>query len=291
MRKRIALRLFFLLAAILIIPLAPIMIIFLGMESPEYVIKGTLNLNVPKIGANKYWNIYTSFLKQIISLNFGNSTSSGQPVIKEAALGLLESFKIIIPAIIISVIIGFAIAILTEKYNSLNLIWEKMQVLFYIPMIAASYLLLYFLDFLGINFLSWLKYLFAALALSLYPIYVTVKSLKKILKSFYNSDFFLCHQAFGFSDTRIWEKFCVKLIIINYFSLFENLIIFMAGFIFFVETPFGINGMGYKFIAAIRRFDYPVIIGFSIFSIILLTVLNSIIELAETFFDPREANL
>lgn len=291
MFKKIVLKLFFLIAAIFLIPLAPIMVIFLGMRSPEYVIKGTLNPSILESGADKYWNVYTEFLKKILSFNFGNSLSSGQPVIKEAISGLSESFKVIAPALAASVILGFAIGLLAERYKIFGLFWEKIQILFYIPMIAASYILLYFLDFLRVDFFSGLKYMFAALVLSLYPIYVIAKSLKNALKNFYESDFFLFHQACGFDIVQIWKKFCSRLILADFFSFFENIIIFMVGFIFFVEAPFGIRGMGYKFILASRRFDYPVIIGFSIFSIILLSIINSIIEIAKIFLDPRKANI
>ena len=138
--------------------------------------------------------------------------------------------------------------------------------------------------------MSNIKYLYASAVLSLYPIYVVTNATKKTLRDLSNSDFFLCHIAFGFNIKEIWEKFCYKFIIIDYLSFFENIIIFMFGFIFFVEAPFGIQGMGYKFIIAIQRFDYPVIIGFCTFGVILLSIVNLAVEAIKIAFDPREAN-
>ena len=99
------------------------------------------------------------------------------------------------------------------------------------------------------------------------------------------------HKALGFSIGEIWKKFCYKFIVIDYLSFFENMLIFMIGFLFFVETPFGIHGMGYKFVIAIQRFDYPVIIGFCIFSIIFLSIVGLLVETVKLNLDPRRASV
>jgi len=287
MFKRVIYRVVFLLLTILIIPFVPIVIIFLGNSSPEYVLKGTLNIDLSQIRPTNYWEIYTSFLNRILHLDFGKSISSGQLVVNEISSGFFESFKIILLAIIISYLIGTTVGILTEKHIIIDLLWKKAQFLFYIPMIVIAYLLLYFLDFLGVDFFSNIKYLAAALVLSIYPLYVIINAIKKTLNGLMLSDFFLYHQACGFSVGEIWKKFCYKFVIIDYLSFLENIIIYMLGFIFFVEVPFGIYGMGYKFIIAIQRFDYPVIIGFCIFGIILLSIIGLAVDIIKSYLDPR----
>jgi peptide/nickel transport system permease protein len=128
----------------------------------------------------------------------------------------------------------------------------------------------------------------AAMAvLSVYPVYVIANALEKTLSELKDSDFILFHKAMGFTAGEIWQKFCYKFIIIDYLSFFENMLIFMIGFLFFVEMPFGIHGMGYRFVTAIQRFDYPVIIGFCIFGIMLLSVVGLIVEAMKLRLDPR----
>ncbi len=283
--KRIAYRLLFLGFTILIIPLMPIAIIFLGVSSPEYVIYGTLNMKVSQ--AVSAWDIYTTFLKHIIMFDFGTSTASGQLVIKEVISALGASAKSILPALLISYGIGTLIGILISKSPAIEKVWLKSEFIFYVPMIVFSYVCLYLLDFTGINFLSNVKYIFTSLILSVYPMYIVAKSFKKTMGEISNSDFFSFHQVCGFSSKQTWKKFCQKFVVIDYFSFFENLVVFMFGFIFFVETPFGIHGIGYKFVFAIQRFDYPVIIGFCIFSIILLSVIGVLVETIKLGLDPR----
>ncbi len=283
--KRIIYRIIFLGLTILIIPALPILIIFLGISSPEYVIYGTLNLDVSQ--SVPAWEIYTTFLKHILVFDFGTSTSSGQLVIYEVVTALGESLKSIIIALLLSYTIGTAAGIFSAKSRRLRKLWNRMEFIFYIPMIVFSYLVLYLMDFTGIDFLSNIRYVFAGLILSIYPFYIVSKSMDKTIAEVKNSDFFSFHRSCGFEESQIWKKFCKRFVIVDYLSFFENLLIFMFGFIFFVETPFGIHGMGYRFVLAIQRFDYPVIIGFCIFSIILFSVIGILVEAIKMRIDPR----
>ena len=114
--KRIIYRIVFLGFTILIIPLLPILIIFLGISSPEYVIYGTLNLDVSQSVSS--WEIYTTFLKHILMFDFGTSTSSGQLVIHEVVKALRESLKSIIIALLLSYTIGTAAGMFSAKSYS-----------------------------------------------------------------------------------------------------------------------------------------------------------------------------
>ena len=286
--KRIVYRLIFLGLTIFIIPILPIAIIFLGISSPEYVIYGTLNMEI----SQKYspHDIYFKFLHRIMLFDFGTSTSSGQLVIKEIINALGESAKSIIPALFFSYGIGTSVGIFTVKSHIAENLWLKLSFIFYIPMIVFSYIFLYVLDIFGIDFLSNIKYVFTSLILSIYPVYIVSKSFSKTISEIANSDFFVFHRSCGFNNKEIWKKFCKKFIFFDYLSFFENLVIYMFGFIFFVETPFGIHGIGHKFVFAIHRFDYPVIIGFCIFSIILLSIIGILTEMIRLRLDPRTIN-
>ncbi len=289
MRKRIIYRLIFLAITILVIPLVPVAIIFLGVSSPEYVIKGTLNLDLSQTQTVSYWETYTTLLKNILHLNLGTSVSSGKPVINIVSSDLLTSFAIIIPSIIFSYLIGTIIGIATERNKAVNNIFNKARFVFFVPIIVLSYLLLYALDALGINVFSNLKYAAAILVLSAYPIYVISTSLKKTIDGLKESNFFIFHESMGFGQTFIWKRFCKRIITVEYLSYFENIIIYMIGFLSFVETPFGIKGMGHRFVFSIQRFDYPIIIGFCIFAILMLSVINLLVDVLKLKLDPRLA--
>ena len=287
--RKIGYRLLFLILTILIIPIIPIAVIFLGISTPEYVIYGTLNVDVSQ-GISS-WAIYTSFLKKILLFDFGTSTASGQPVVKEVFQALTESAQLIFPALAFGYGTGTIFGIMLSRFPSIKKIWKKVSFVFFIPTIVFSYVSLYFFDSIGIDMLSWIRYVFAGLILSIYPIYVVSHSFEKTVKEIARSDFFSFYLSCGFNVEQIWKKFCYRFIIIDYLAFFENLLIFMFGFIFFVETPFGIHGIGYRFVFAVQRFDYPVIIGFCVISIILLSVVGLIAEYIKKTLDPRVSHV
>lgn len=276
-------RIIFLLLTILVIPALPILIIFLGTNSPEYVIKGTLNMSIAQ--ETSPWELYVQAIKNLVTFNLGTSISSGQPVIDELGKGLAVSFKIIIPSILLSYILGTSIGILNRN----NYVYDKKRIdfIFYVPMIVFSYLFLFLSDQLGIDFTTNIKFVFAIIILSIYPVFIVYKSFNTNYQTLINSDFYKFHLSTGMNRKDIFRKFLIKIFFIEYLSFLENLIIYMFGFIYFVESPFAINGIGYKFVLGINRFDYPLIIGFCVISIILFSTINIITEIIKLHIDPR----
>jgi peptide/nickel transport system permease protein len=267
-----------------VIPALPIIIIFLGTTSPEYVIKGTLNMSITQ--ETSPWELYLQAIKNLVTFNLGTSISSGQPVIDEIWAGFNQSFKIIIPALLFSYLLGTLIGILKRDKNTSN--GKQLDFIFYIPMIVFSYLFLFMSDKLGIDFTSGIKFVYAIIILSVYPVFVVYKSFYTRYHTIIESDFYKFHISTGLDKKHIFKKFLIKYFGLEYLSFFENLVIYMFGFIYFVESPFAINGMGNKFVLGIQRFDYPLIIGFCIISIILFSVINIIVEFIKLRIDPRQ---
>lgn len=277
-------RLFFLLVTILIIPALPLLIIYIGAESTEYVITGTLNMSVSPSAS--VWELYLQAIKNLISLNFGTSISSGQPVFDEIIIGITQSSIIIIPSIIISYIFGTILGVLrrNNKFSGKS----KLEFVFFIPMIVYSYLFLFLSDSLGIDFTSGIKYLYAIVILSIYPTYIIYKSFITNYQSVKESEFYKFHLSSGFDKSQILKKFLTRFIAIEYLSFFENLVLYMFGFIYFVESPFAISGIGSKFIISVHRFDYPFVIGFCVFSIVLFSVISILTETLKLRIDVRQ---
>lgn len=282
-RRSLIYRIIFLGLTILVIPLIPILIIYLGVSSPEYVIHGTLNMDVSQ--KTSIWELYIQILQNLITLDLGNSISSGQPVISEIINGFAESFKSAFPALILSYIIGTLIGVKLSKGSTNKN--NKYDFIFYVPMIVFSYLFLFMADKLGIDFTSGIKYVFAIIILAIYPTFIVSKSFSTNYQSLITSDYYRFHLASGFSKKSILKKFTARYFAIEYLVFFENIAIYLFGFIYFVEAPFAIHGVGYKFVTGIQRFDYPLIIGFCIVSIILFSVINIIVDFIKQRIDTR----
>ncbi|MBI4645960.1 MAG: ABC transporter permease subunit [Bacteroidia bacterium] len=285
-KPKLIYRLVFLVLTIFIIPALPILIIFIGTSSPEYVIRGTLNMSLTHdVSA---WDLYRQAVINLLSFNLGVSTSSGMPVSAEICSGLYESFKTIIPAIIVSYIAGTIIGFYTkEKQSAKN---SKYDFIFYIPIIVFSYLFLFLAAKAGIDFTSGIRYVFAIIILSVFPTFVVAKAFTSNYNNLIKNNYYNFHKSLGFANWYIFKKFMIRKFTIEYLSFFENLVIYMFGFIYFVEAPFAINGLGSKFVLGIQRFDYPLIIGFCIVGIIIFSIINIFVDFIKLRIDPRIIN-
>ncbi len=57
--------------------------------------------------------------------------------------------------------------------------------------------------------------------------------------------------------------------------------------VFFVETVFGIPGLGYTGLSAIENLDYPVITGVIIVAALIAVLANTVVDLLHAVLDPR----
>lgn len=282
-KKKIAYRFFLLGLSILVIPAIPILIIFLGTNTPEYVMNGTLNMRVT--GDIIPSQIYFESLKNLLAFDLGTSTASGHSVVHEVVASFIESSIIMIPALFLSVFVGAIVVI--RKLKSKRSARMYLDWVCFVPMVVFSYISLFVIDRMGFDVTSNIRYCLAISILSIYPTYIVRKTFFKRYKEIVESDFYRFHQAFGFSAKEILRKFLPKHFLMEFLSLFENIFIYMFGFIFFVESPMSINGIGNKFVWSIQRYDYPMIIGFCVFSVIILTFVNVTTDVLLLRLDKR----
>lgn len=57
--------------------------------------------------------------------------------------------------------------------------------------------------------------------------------------------------------------------------------------VFFVETVFGIPGLGFTGLSAIENLDYPVITGVIIVAAVIAVIANTVVDLLHSVLDPR----
>ncbi len=69
-------------------------------------------------------------------------------------------------------------------------------------------------------------------------------------------------------------------------SVGSNVSILSVGFLL-TERVFGIPGMGLLFFDAMQARDYPVVMGITVISAVLLLIGNLISDLTVAFVDPR----
>jgi len=274
-----------------LLPAFPILIVIKGFVAPEYIFKGTLNLNGSELQHFSFTQVYFKYIDQLLQFNFGESVVSGNSVSSEVLSGFFTSSSFILVALLLA-IVGMLInsSIKADPlFNSFKQSGQSYAA--FIPLIVLSYFVQYVLFKLGISLSYSLKMISASLVITVIPTYVGSNQLRKTMKQVINSDFFNFHLACGFNHSYIWNKLTARLAWMEILNISEYLMIYFFAFSVFVEIPFNIQGMGFKFINAIQHLDYPIIIGFCIFQIIFLSIVGLIIEVIKMKLDPRLSKL
>lgn len=284
---RVTYRVFLLLLTLAAIPAVPLLIILSGVNSAEYVMRGTLDLHQVSPSSLDFEATYFELLSRMAVLDFGRSTVTDQLAGAVVLNSLLESAKVMAPAMFIAygvgTIIGFGICrnLLIAQFAR----W--LRFIFFVPIIVFAYLFAVLLGHAGIGSDSPIRYLAAAGILAIFPVYLVMQSVSRTVSEVSVSKAFQYHLAMGFSAPDAWAKFCWRFLAIDYLAFAVHMLVFMFGFLFFVEVPLGINGMGLRFVSAVYRYDYPVIIGFCSVAVLVIGVGGFCVDLARSMLDPR----
>ncbi len=289
MKQRITYRLLLLLLTLAMIPAVPLFIILSGVNSAEYVMRGTLNLSEASSKQNlQFGEVYIDLLGRMAVLDFGQSTATGQPARTIVASSLAESAKVILPAMLIAYVIGTLVGVGIQMSSLIGQLMRWLRFTFFIPIIVFAYLLAYLLSYAGVSSISPLRYLVAGAVLAIFPTYLVIQSVNRTIVDISSSKFFQYHLAMGFSTPDAWARFCWRLLAIDYLSFAVHMLVFMFGFLYFVEVPLGIEGMGPRFVSSIYRYDYPVIVGFCSIAVLLIGVIGFLVDMARSWLDPRK---
>ena len=287
MLLRIVFRIMLLLTTLALIPAVPLLIILSGVSSAEYVMRGTLDVHGAGGDKLAFGSAYIELLSRMAHLDFGNSTSTGQPARTVVLRSLVESTKVILPAMLLAFAGGTALGLGNRSSRLCAAVLRWFRFAFFIPIVVFSYLLAYILSHMGVEGSSAIRYLAAAVVLAIFPMYIVIQSVNRTVAMIETGSFFRYHRATGFTEGKIWTKFCWRFLAIDYLSFAVHMLVFMFGFLFFVEVPLGIDGLGQRFVASVYRYDYPIIVGFCVITILLIGVGGFIADIARSHLDPR----
>ena len=122
-----------------------------------------------------------------------------------------------------------------------------------------------------------------ALVNSAQIIRMTRSSMLEVLRQ----DFVRTARAKGASETRVIFKHALKNAIIPVLTVIGINFGIVLGGSAIAETVFGIPGMGIQMVTSIRQKDIPVVMGAVLFVAFTFSVVNLLIDILYTLFDPR----
>ena len=270
---------------VFILPLIPIAAVKIGFTSPEYLHRGILQ-SVPLVGTETgIIRTYIETTKGLMASSLGKSLATGQSVDWMLWESLTVTIPILILVLIVSLSVGLAIGVLATIRRTGIVILFALMVAACIPMVTVAYLMMEWLRDIASN--TAVGTLSSAALLSLYPAYLVAKTTRATLENILISESAQFFRACGFSERYILFSQAPKAIFFRLLALTYPILLYGLSFSFFVESPFGISGFGQRFINAIHSLDYPVIIGFSLFGFLMLTVVELFLTLVQAGCDPR----
>lgn len=118
-----------------------------------------------------------------------------------------------------------------------------------------------------------------------------IASITRLTKSTYSEaiqmDYVTMARAKGLSNLYITARHVLKNALIPVVTYFGPAIAFLITGSFVVESIFSIPGIGREFTNAITNRDYTVVLGFSVFIGVIITVANLAVDIICSLIDPR----
>lgn len=118
-----------------------------------------------------------------------------------------------------------------------------------------------------------------------------IASIARLTKSTYSEaiqmDYVTMARAKGLSNLYITARHVFKNALIPVVTYFGPVIAFLITGSFVVESIFSIPGIGREFTNAITNRDYTVVLGFSVFIGVIITVANLAVDIICSLIDPR----
>jgi peptide/nickel transport system permease protein len=218
--------------------------------------------------------------------DLGNSYIFHQPVVTILFDAVWSSINLALPALIIGLVLGLIAGIILAYFKKGKA--RRIVVLssvFLLPSLIVSTIVVY-----GIGYLMEVplpSFITAVGILSLIPFFTTMLTVFESFSSILETDGTYFLRSLGFSEVRIVTRYALKLVAIPLISNLSTVALYVFSATVFVEIIFSRQGFGNLILLATERFDYPLIVGTSLFVIFLFGILNIIVGFALYAFDPR----
>jgi peptide/nickel transport system permease protein len=275
---------------------------------PAYILAGKMSnaeeiANIRRqLGTDQpYYVQLWIFVKQIVTFDFGNAWSTGEPVSHIIGSRLGPSLTVLVPLTILETFFGIALALaiafvrgsLTDRAVMIACtVGMSISILVYI--IVFQYGLAYKLGLfpvqgwgssLGENLLRYAMLpILIGLVVSIAP---TLRLYRTFVLDEVNQDYVRTARAKGLSERRImWVHVLRNASIPIITHVMANLPALLIG-AFMLERFFGIPGIGREVILAVERSDFPVIKAITVYVAAATMVFNLLADLLYQAVDPR----
>ena len=250
-----------------------------------------------EMGLNKPFLVqFFTYLTNILHGDFGTSYQLGMPVTDiilkiRFPITLIMAVSSMLLAVIFSIPIGTLSAV--KQYtviDSITVVFALLLTSIPVFWLGLMLILLFSLKlgwFPSSGFDVVKSFVLPAITLALVNSAQIIRMTRSSMLEVLRQDFVRTARAKGASETRVIFKHALKNAIIPVLTVIGINFGIVLGGSAIAETVFGIPGMGIQMVTSIRQKDIPVVMGAVLFVAFTFSVVNLLIDILYTLFDPR----
>lgn len=241
---------------------------------------------------------YIDYVSKIPKLDFGRSILKRMPVRDMLVGAFLVTAQLGVLAIILLATLGIALGVLAAlRQNSWldYLIVSGGIILHSIPVfvLAPGLMILLVINLRVMDTPSgWdgifsPKVILPVLLLTAGPLIVVIRQTRASVLDILSNDYVRTARAKGLSRRLVIVRHILKNALIPVLTTLGVVANFILIGSVFIESIFSIPGFGQTFFSALKARDYPVLMGTTLLSALVILVINLLVDLAYGWLDPR----
>ena len=266
------------------------------MLGPESTIEKIEQLRL-ELGLNNPWYIqFWDFIKQLVLHgDLGRSYQSGRPVIKEIARTLPISAQLALNGMLISTFIAVFIGVLSaiKQYSLLDNV-VKIVVLagvsmpsFWLGLVMIVIFSVYFGILPSAGWGDWQHMILPSLTIAAYPLAILTRLTRSTMLEVIQQDYIRTARSKGLSENAVIYKHALRSAFIPVITVIGIQFGEMICASVLTESVFAIPGLGRLIIDSVYNRDYAMIRGGILVTASVFIIMNLIVDLSYSFFDPR----
>ncbi|GAA3663416.1 ABC transporter permease [Asaccharospora irregularis] len=311
MKEKIVKRLFNVIPMLFFISIISFLLMHLAPGDPiqAYITPKMSAVDIERVRHNMGLDqpIYIQYFKWLINAvqgNLGYSLINHRPVATVIFDRIPNTILITLTALILSLIIAIPVGLISG-YNKNSVLDNVLNVIAYIGISIPSFwfaMMIIYIFSLKLNLLpsigmrtigvdttvDLIKHMIMpVIVLSYYNVCVFTRYIRSSTIGQLNEDYVLTQYAYGASAKEVLFKHVFKNTLLPIITIFAMSLPQLVTGAFITETIFGWPGMGQLGVTAIFGYDYPVVMGITMISSVVLIIGNLIADILYQVVDPR----
>ncbi|WP_027702231.1 ABC transporter permease [Metaclostridioides mangenotii] len=247
---------------------------------------------------------YFKWLVNTLKGDLGYSMVTHRPVVSMIAERIPNTLLITVGALIISIVIAIPLGLISG-YKKNSLVDNVLNVISYVGISIPSFWFAMILIYTFSVKFNWLPsigmrtagvntiwdlikhMIMPTIVLAYYNLCVFTRYIRSSTISQLREDYVLTQRAYGSSTVEVLFNHVLKNTLLPVITIMAMALPQLVTGAFITETIFGWPGMGQLGVSSIFGYDYPVVMGITIISSLMLIVGNLIADILYQLVDPR----